>query len=304
MAHVLSWSSAIALVWVVAWGRDGVPSHPIPWAASMALVSAWLLAMALKSEADLPLRGLWLAGGLCAVLAVLTSQSRGAFGIVLWWLWVCAVHVYRQWRAPAQGRALARTQVLRPLALALLALACLGWGLSHTPIAQRPAAAIQAGMDEWLTSKESAVRGANSSVGARIYMWGKSLEAIQASPWMGYGQKGRKQLIADWAEEADSAEVRKLSHVHNEYLNQWLDHGLWGLASQGCLLIGLLWLCRQLRKAHEHTAALALGGIAFVHLTSSLSNVNFGHDYYTACFSMLIGLSLLLVPSNLKTSPR
>lgn len=280
------------------------PRTPIPWAASMAMVSAWLLAMALKSEADLPLRGLWLAGGLCAVLAVLTSQSRGAFGIVLWWLWVCAFHVYRQWRTPAQGRALARTQVLRPLALALLALACLGWGLSHTPIAQRPAAAIQAGMDEWLTSKESAVRGANSSVGARIYMWGKSLEAIQASPWMGYGQQGRKQLIADWAEEADAAEVRKLSHVHNEYLNQWLDHGLWGLASQGCLLIGLLWIGLQLRKAQEHAAALALGGIAFVHLTSSLSNVNFGHDYYTACFSMLISLSLLLVPSNLKTRPR
>ena len=112
---------------------------------------------------------------------------------------------------------------------------------------------------------------------------------------MGHGQAGRKQLISSWAEEADSHEIRRLNHVHNEYLNQWIDHGLLGLASQLCLLMGLIWLCRKLYNIQEYKSAFALGGMAFVHLTASLSNVNFGHDYYTACFSTLIGLSLLMV---------
>lgn len=295
IAYALSWSSVIGLIWVIVHGRAGVPSHPIPWAASMAMVSALLLAMSLKSDAGLLHRRLWFAGGICAVLAVLTSQSRGAFGIVIWWLLVCGVEFYQRYIAHIDFRTAATQKMLRQLFIAVLTLASLCWALSFTPIAQRPLSSIQAGIDEFSVSMQSPMRGANSSVGARIFMWEKSTQAIQDSPWMGHGQAGRKQLIASWAEEADSHEIRRLSHVHNEYLNQWVDHGLLGLGSQLCLLMGLIWLCCKLYNIKEYTPAFALGGMAFVHLTASLSNVNFGHDYYTACFSTLIGLCLLMV---------
>jgi O-antigen ligase len=294
IAYALTWSSVIGLIWVIVYGRGGVPSHPIPWAASMAMISAFLLAIALKSEAGLMHRRIWFSGGVCAVLAVLSSQSRGAFGVVIWWLLVCGVAFYYKLTAQTGPEKTSLKKLVRQLFVAILALASFCWMLSYTPIAQRPLVAIHAGIDELLISKDSAVEGANSSVGARIFMWGKSIQAIQASPWIGHGQTRRTQLIAEWANEADSTEVRRLSHVHNEYLNQWIDHGLFGLASQLCLLIGLLWICLKLYKAKELTAALALTGMAFVHFTASLSNVNFGHDYYTACFSTLVGLSLLM----------
>jgi O-antigen ligase len=295
LAYALTWTSAIGLAWVIVHGRLGVPSHPIPWAASMAMVSALLLAMALKSDARLLHRRLWFVGGICAVLAVLTSQSRGAFGIVIWWLLVCGLDVYQKYLSRSDFWTVAPKKVLRQVFIALLAAASFCWALSYTPIAQRPLLSIQSGIDEFFVSKESTVLGANSSVGARIFLWEKSTQAIQDSPWIGHGQVGRKQLISAWAEEADSHEIRRLSHVHNEYLNQWVDHGLLGLASQLCLLMGLLWICRKLYNIQEYTAAFALSGMAFVHLTASLSNVNFGHDYYTACFSTLIGLCLLMV---------
>jgi hypothetical protein len=41
-------------------------------------------------------------------------------------------------------------------------------------------------------------------------------------------------------------------------------------------------------------AALAVGGMAFVHMTSSLTNVNFAHNYYTASLSLFVSLSLCL----------
>jgi len=295
IAYALTWTSAIGLFWVIVHGRTGVAAHPIPWAASMAMVSALLLAMALKSDARLLHRRLWFVGGICAVLAVLTSQSRGAFGIVIWWLLVCGVDFYKRYIAHIDFRTAATQKMLRQLFIAVLTLASLCWALSFTPIAQRPLLSIQTAIDEFSVSRQSPMQGANSSVGARLFMWGKSTQAIQDSPWMGHGQAGRKQLISSWAEEADSHEIRRLNHVHNEYLNQWIDHGLLGLASQLCLLMGLIWLCRKLYNIQEYTSAFALGGMAFVHLTASLSNVNFGHDYYTACFSTLIGLSLLMV---------
>lgn len=298
IGYVLTWSSIIGLIWVIVYGRGGLPSHPIPWAASMAMVSALLLAMALKSDAGLMHRRIWFTGGICAVLAVLTSQSRGAFGIVVWWLLVCGVDLYRKFTAQTDFQAAALKRMLRHFFIALLALVSFCWALSYTPIAERPLLSIQAGIDELLISKESTIKGANSSVGARIFMWEKSIQAIKESPWIGHGQTGRKQLISDWAEEADSTEIRRLSHVHNEFLNQWIDHGLWGLASQLWLLIGLMWVCHKLYTAKEHMAALGLSGMAFVHLTASLSNVNFGHDYYTACFSTLVGLCLLMIKAT------
>jgi O-antigen ligase len=298
IGYVLTWSSVIGLIWVIVYGRGGVPSHPIPWAASMAMVSALLLAMALKSDAGLRHRRIWFSGGVCAVLAVLTSQSRGAFGIVVWWLLVCGVHFYRQFSTQTDFQTAAPRKILRHFSIFLLALVSFFWAISYTPIAQRPLLSIHAGIDEFLISKESPIKGANSSVGARIFMWGKAIQAIQESPWIGHGQTGRKQLISDWAEEADSPEIQGLSHVHNEFLNQWIDHGLWGLASQLWLLIGLMWICRKLYTAQEHTAAFGLGGMAFVHLTASLSNVNFGHDYYTACFSTLVGLCILMIKAK------
>jgi hypothetical protein len=293
MAYALSLSSLMGLLWVSMFGRDAVDTHPIPWAASMAMVSAWLLALGLKSNFPPLARRIWLCGGIFAMLAVLSSRSRGVFGIVIWWALVCGHHLWRH-RTRQSGVPTVQDIGLKYrsslFGAAVLVATC--WALSYTPVLQRPIEAVQEAIDQFEVSKASPAAGSNSSVGSRIFMWEKSLTAIQGSPWIGYGHDGRKQLLREWADEANSTEIHQLGHVHSEYLNQLIDHGVWGLASQLCLFLGLAWICWELFKSQEIASTLALSGVTFVHFTASFFNVNFAHNYYTASLSALVGLCL------------
>ncbi|MGV0961286.1 MAG: O-antigen ligase family protein [Limnohabitans sp.] len=293
IAHALTISSALGLAWVLRYGRGEVCTHPIPWAVSMAMVSGWLLAMGLRSDASALQRRVWLLGGLLALLAVLASQSRGAFGIVAWW---AATLLLQAWK----NRHHIRTQ-RRLMVQSLWVTVALGaalWTLSYTPVLQRPAQSLRDAVHEITRSQQSAAAGADSSVGSRLYMWQRSLEVIVQSPWIGRGHDGRKQALASWAAQAQSDEIAHLGHLHNEFLNQLVDHGLWGLASQLSYILGLLWIVKQLMQAQKKTSARVIGCIAFMHMSSSVSNVNFAHNYYTTALSMLVMLGLWLAPPD------
>lgn len=300
ISHALSLTALLGLAWVVWKGRGGVPSHPIPWAGIMAMFSCWLLAVGLDDAFSPAQRRLWLTGSGLAVLAVLASQSRGAFVVVLWWL---AILGWQAWRglkpsSHRQGR-------LRRLAWATAAAASLLTALSFTPVLERPRLSLQAAVSEAQHALRSPAEGSNSSVGARLYMWQRSLQAIAQEPWLGHGHDGRKQLIQQWAQEAQSDEVHRLGHVHNEYLHQLIDHGLLGLISQASILLGLLYVVLQQRITGSGTASLALGGMWIVYAVGSLSNVNFAHNYYTAGLSLMTGLTmgLLSKPPCAQTPP-
>ena len=287
IADALSLSSALGLAWVLAYGRGEVCTHPIPWAVSMAMVSGWLLHQGLSDQALRPQRQRWLLGGLLGLLAVLASQSRGAFGIVLWWGVALLHHAWQQRQhAPAHQRLLWQT------CLAATVLIGSVWALSYTPVLQRPMQSLHDAVEQITVSRQSAEAGSNSSVGSRLYMWQKSQEAITESPWIGHGHNGRKQALASWAAQANSHEVSRLGHLHNELLNQLIDHGLWGLASQLAYIAGLLVMALQLLRAQQKTAVMAIGCVCFMHLSSSMSNVNFSHNYYTTALSIMVMLSL------------
>lgn len=301
LAHGLTLSGAAGLFWVLAFGRVALASHHIPWAGAMAMVSAWLLAVALKSDFSSGQRRIWLAGGLLALMAVLASQSRGAYGIVLWWL---AVGLHHAWRHLANKHTLQRATSPKTRRWAWVAVIFIGLaGLTQTPVFERPAQSLQDAVNEVRVSSQSTVQGANSSVGARIYMWQNSLSAIEESPWTGHGRESRIRLLGEWADAAQSDVIRQLGHVHNEYLHQQMDHGIWGLGSQLLCVFGLLWISLRLLKNGHDTGAFALAGVVYVHMTASLSNVNFAHNYYTAAFSMLVGLSLWLTNLRKNQTP-
>ncbi len=290
-AHALSLSSLLGLFWVIGYDRGALPTHPIPWAGSLAMVSAFLLALSLKSDFAVWCRRLWFLGGLFAVLAVLASQSRGAYPIVLWWLGVCTHHVFVRTLALSSPDRPTKTPNIFVGAIALL-MALIVFG--QTTIFERASQALHTAVQEISVSQQSTAQGSNSSVGARIYMWQQSLNAIAESPWIGHGHDERRQLLEDWAVAADSQEIQRLGHVHNEYLHQWIDHGLWGLSSQLLYLLGLALMAWRLKQKKLVMAALAVGGVAFVHMTSSMTNVNFAHNHYTASLSLFVSLSLWL----------
>ena len=293
IAYAMSISSAAGLIWVVLYGRGNLTTHPIPWAGSMAMTSAVLLALSLKTDFELKHRRIWFLGGLLALMAVLSSQSRGAFGIVFWWLVVCGHHTVIRKKDAKQSLPISRQTLTRRAAATIAVLMGLAL-LSQRPIFKRPIESIKQAAHEISVSQQSVEKGANSSVGARIYLWQQSWIAIQDSPWIGYGHDGRKEKLAQWAESSGSTTIKNLGHVHNEYLHQLIDHGLPGLLSQLCYIFGLIWLSWTLHKRHQTASALAIAGICFVHMSASMSNVNFAHNQYTTSLSVLISISLWL----------
>jgi O-antigen ligase len=290
ISHALSLTALLGLAWVVWQGRWQVTTHPIPWAGVMAMFCCWLMAVGLDEGYAPALRRCWLAGSALAVLAVLASQSRGAFVVAVWWLGVMG---WRTWRSLQHfPHPLGK---LRRLSWVMGTVALLCSALSYTPVLERPLHSLQVAAAEAAHALQAPEEGSNSSVGARLYMWQRSLPAIAQAPWLGHGHAGRKQLIRQWAEDAQSEEIRGLDHVHNEYLHQLLDHGVLGLLSQAAIVFGLLWVVRQLRQTGAGTAALALGGILTVYAVGSLSNVNFAHNYYTGGLSLMTGLVIGLL---------
>ena len=56
---------------------------------------------------------------------------------------------------------------------------------------------------------------------------------------------------------------------------------------------GLFYMVMRLRK-DQPMAALGMSGILFMHSTSSLTNVNFAHNYYPTMLSVAVAVCLLL----------
>jgi len=286
LSHALSLSALLGLGWVIWRGRHGLPTHPIPWAGVMALTSCWLLAVGLDGHFKPAHRKWWLGGGFAALLAVLASQSRGAYAIAAWWL---GVLIWKVWQ---QRHARPTWPQVSKYALAMLAALAL---LSQTPVLERTRQSLVNAASEVSHSLQAPADGANTSVGARMYMWQRSLAAVAQSPWLGHGGQGTVVLMQQWAQDAHSTEIASLVHVHNEYLQQWLEHGLPGLASQMAYVMGLLTLVVCLHRSGQTTASLALGGMWVMFSTGSLSNVNFIHNYYTTGLSLMSSLGMVLL---------
>lgn len=291
LSHALTLTALLGLCWVLYFDRTKVTTHPIPWAGIMAVFSCWLLAMGLNRLFSQKERMLWLAGSFIAMLAVLASQSRGAFVLVPWWGMVAG---WVAWRSFRRGSTVA-VPALRRMGIAAGLLVLVLTVLAFTPVLERPRTAIMHAIEETQRSRQNAANESNSSFGARLYMWQRSVEALQQNPWSGYGHDGRKALIKQWADDAESTTIRELGHVHNEYLHQWIDHGVLGLTSVLAYVLGLLAVTVQFFRSGHATAGLALAGTWVMYVVGNLSNVNFAHNYYTAGLSLMTSLIMVLM---------
>ena len=270
-------------------GINSPPTNPIPWAASMALVSCWLLGISFTQISNWT-RWLALAGSIAGLLAVLASQKRGAYGLLIvlpcmaWFLW--QRQAKHQTRPAQTGKSWAIYA-----ACALLGAASL-WSLRSTPVIQRPSGAITVAIEQYKNSQTSMTDNYNTSVGARLYLWTQSIQAAAESPWIGYGHDQRKQLLQKWANDTRLAEPLVFGHVHNDYLHTLLDHGLWGLASLLSYAFGMIVLVMKLARRQLWAGSATLAGILAMHLTTAFSNVNFAHNYYPTMLSLMVCITL------------
>ena len=281
----LAVACALALWLVLVKGSDAAPTNRIPWACALAISTCTLLTLA-RVVTDWRLRYFWLAASLAGLLAVLASDVRGAYGLALVWP-ALAFYLFKVKPTATVPHARLKTALLTVAALLLLAL------LIPSVFIQKPLQRMQIAWPEFESSQVSAAQGANTSVGARLYMWERSLDAIKESPWIGYGRAGRIAHIRQWGDEATSPTVKSLGHLHNEYLQTLMDHGLWGLASLLSYSLGMVLMARKLRASHDvrHKAlAAGLAGVVLMLMSSGLTNMNFAHNYYPTVLSLAVTL--------------
>ena len=273
------------------YGRE-TPLHPIAWAVSLSFLVCLLAPMVLDPLISSTRRTLWALAVFLGCMGVVLSQSRGVYGLLIW----MALASY----VAASNRTLLQMSTIRTntwLALGLLFGGFI-WMLWVQP--GWLTAVFQRLGEVWVEaslSQSNPTEAANTSVGSRLFLWGKALDAIEAQPWLGYGKENSIAMIKQWGFEINSEQVQKLGHLHHEFLDAWVSHGLMGIISLLVLAMGMGLVVRTLWVPHPR-AAQGILGILFMHLTAGLSNTNMVHNYYGAMLSLSIALALVMAASE------
>ncbi|MCX8520382.1 MAG: O-antigen ligase family protein, partial [Rhodoferax sp.] len=281
------WSAVLACVlgYVITLllDRTDLKTNPIPWAMGQTFWLCLLWPLVWLPVMAMP-RWLMALALVLGGLAVLNSESRGAFWIFPW-LAFSAIAFIRQrtsvtatnrqdWRRWIGGVALGSVTLVLALQMGgvsqqLLSRILLDWNgwqqVDQTLGVDAP--------DPVLLNQ--ALR---TSMGLRRAMWADSWQGITEHPWSGEGQQAVVQRLQALATRLNTPEIATFRHMHNEYLHDWLAYGVWGLGTQLMLLLGLLLLWRRSRGV----ARWQLAGIGWMHALGSFTNVNFVHTDYSA----------------------
>lgn len=297
LTHSLALACWVALSVSYLYGR-ATPSSPIPWAAGVSFFVCLLLPLSVQSRVTRWQRGAWSVSVLAGVAAILLSQSRGSYGLVFWVVLFVAIvaiqKLMQRRRTLGKGWAEGATSRLGRVAAAVTLLVMVL--VSFPRIHNEPLARIQ---DAWSDIKGmsapslSNAQAISTSVGARLYMWRMALKEIGDAPLLGHGRKARIAWIHQLGEANGSDVIKSLDHLHSDPLTTMFDHGLLGLASYLSLGIALAWLALR-RKYSNTTLRWALGGVLWMHLTSGLTNMNFGHNYYGVMLALSLSLAWIL----------
>ena len=272
-------------------GRE-TPIHAIAWAVSLSFLVCLLAPKVLDASVHSGHRKLW---ALCVVLGcigVVLSQSRVVERLEIY----LALTGY----VAASNRTLLQLSSLCMRAWLLLSLSfgVLMWALSTQP--QWLTNVFQRLYEVWVEAslaQSNPVEAANTSVGSRLFLWSKALDAIELQPWLGFGKENSIAMIKQWGLEINSEQVQKLGHLHHEFLDAWVSHGLMGIISLLVLATGMGLVVRKLWVPHPR-AAQGILGILFMHLSAGLSNTNMVHNYYGAMLSLSISLALVMAASE------
>jgi O-antigen ligase len=262
------------------------PSNRINWAGGLVMLSWALLPVMAMSQIAGRWRWMAFAGVLLLWGAVLMSGARSAYLSVPWLLVCAAVLMLGTRRHRHWGRWLAGG----------VAAVLLGWFALYSmvpKVLEVPLNRVEIAIDDAqkaLLGDEDGDRDVDTPVGSRIYMWERSLEVFKESPWIGYGRAQRIAFIKQWGKEANAHIVSDQFHLHSEYINGMVDHGLVGLASTLTYMLGLVVVALSLRRDFP-LMAMSIGGIAFTHITMSLTNANSQTNNY----SVIFGLALTVV---------
>ena len=291
LVDALALTCAVGMCVTALYGRD-TPLHAIAWAVSLSFFVCLLAPMVLDTAIASGRRKFWALAVLMGCMGVVLSQSRGVYGLLIWL--ALTGYVAASYRTLLQ-RATLRSHSWLAFGLGFACFICLLYAKPSwlTSVFLR----LSEVWVEAALSQSNPSEAANTSVGSRLFLWSKALDAIEVQPWFGYGKENSIAMIKQWGLEIHSEQVQKLGHLHHEFLDAWVSHGLMGILSLLVLATGMGLVVRKLWVPHPR-AAQGILGILFMHLSAGLSNTNMVHNYYGAMLSLSISLALVMAASE------
>ena len=263
------------------------PAQRINWSGGLVMLAC--ITLPLMRYPLLASHYRWALGvaTIALMLAVLLTGSRGPY-LALPWLILGALFLFRR----------RLHSIVRLNAAGLRLLVLTGAMLFMLPLLipkvfEVPAERVALGVTElraMVSGPRSNSKAIDTSVGTRVYMWQRGKEKILEHPWLGFGREQRMAFIQAWGSEANADMVMDQTHLHSEYINGMVDHGIFGLMSTLSFMVGMVVLGWKLRRRFG-LAAYSVGGIAFTHFVMSFTDTNSQTNNY----SVMITVSLLVI---------
>ena len=145
--------------------------------------------------------------------------------------------------------------------------------------------------EQWQTG-ENLVTG----VGVRMEMYMASIEAIKNSPWIGYGYRNEIKAVINFIREEAKAEISTYTHLHNQYITNFVSAGIFGFLWALALVLLPLW------QFARNLGDKAVGGYAMMgmllcvgYATFGLTHIAFGEEHMNAFFVIFLGMLLPLM---------
>lgn len=224
---------------------------------------------------------------LCAVPILIMNGTRGGMMAMLITLFPLLLIRYRRF------------------SLRMFLAACAGIAALVVALYVVPGSPVASRVNQAVQEVQQFERGnAESSVGARLQMWGIGLRYFVEHPWtgMGVGQFARVLKAAPYCEQRAESVVCVLEHAHNDIVEAAATTGGPGLLALLALFLvpgALFWRALRTCRAadNERGESLAAGGLAVVmaSLISGLTQVTLAHQanvvFYAGVTGLLLGLA-------------
>lgn len=271
------------------------PSHHINWGVGLTFMCCLLISLLFHKDINKkPKKFIWI-GVAIYLIAIFFSGVRGAYFIFPWVLFTSILLIFKN--KDFDFKFTVKNSIIATFLLFLLSY--LVFISSNHPISpfQRVIVGIQEVQSMFTDVRPQSVAG-ETSMGIRISLWARGIELIEAQPWIGYGLEQRMLEIKNLGKSLNSPMVENLSHFHSEFINNWVEHGIFGILSSLTYCLGLLAI-GYIALRIQIVTGIAMMGIGLMHFSASFTNLNTSHNNYGVMLSISIFLAIYLIPAAL-----
>jgi O-antigen ligase len=138
-----------------------------------------------------------------------------------------------------------------------------------------------------------------TSSGIRLEMWYGSMLAVKESPWLGYGYRKANKEVSKHVRHSNKIVASK-THLHNEYITNFVSAGVIGLVSLLCLLFAPMFVFIKTLRVENMFHYSAMGIILCVgFVTFGFTHIALGEEHMNAFYVFFLAFLLPKVNTNI-----